>query len=205
MIEIIPNYHPIFVHFTVALFSTAVGFYVLSFITARLKVCRLTTVQEFETVSRWCLWLVALLSLITVITGLHAYNTVKHDTPSHLAMTVHRNWAIPTAIAMVLMALWSLKRYRKRQALTVTFIIALLAVQGLLLTTAWHGAELVFRYGLGVMSLPQTEEHQNNHAGEPHNIPSRDILTTPAKHEDGHSHAHNEYTQHTLVENNHDH
>lgn len=188
MIDIIPNYHPIFVHFTVALFSTSVGFYMLSFLISRLSLFKLTTAQEFETVARWCLWLVALLALITVIAGLHAYNTVKHDTPSHLAMTAHRNWAIPTAIAMVLMALWSLKRYRKRQALTVTFITALLAVQGLLLATAWHGAELVFRYGLGVMSLPQT-----------------DTLTTPAEHKDGHSHAHGENTQHTSVENNHDH
>lgn len=197
MIEIIPNYHPIFVHFTVALFSTAVGFYCLSFLTAGLGLFKLTTVQEFETVARWCLWVVALLSLITLAAGFQAYYTVRHDTVSHLAMTNHRNWAIPTAVAMVLVALWSVARYQRQKKLTLTFILALLIVQGLLLSTAWRGAELVFRYGLGVMSLPKAEGegHQHSHAGHKA-MPATatpatpTTPTTPTRNEDDHSHAH---------------
>lgn len=192
MIEMIPNWHPIFVHFTVALFSTAVGFYSLSFLSVRIPIFQTTLSQEFETVARWCLWVVSLLSIITVIAGLQAYYTVNHDAPSHMAMTNHRNWAIPTAICMVLMALWSMWRYRKGKAITLTFLIGLLIVQGLLLSTAWRGAELVFRYGLGVMSLPQSEGkgHQHQHpavsnANLPNNtehnmvnIPEQNTITT---------------------------
>lgn len=46
MIETIPNYYPIFVHFTVALFSTAVGVYGLSFICARLGFFHPKTVTD---------------------------------------------------------------------------------------------------------------------------------------------------------------
>lgn len=90
--------------------------------------------------------------------GLHAYYTVGHDGVSHAAMIKHRNWAIPTAIAIWLVATWSFYRYLKQKSITLVFIIALLVVQGLVLSTAWRGAELVYRYGLGVMSLPQAEE-----------------------------------------------
>lgn len=164
MIEIIPNWHPIFVHFTVALYSTAVVFYMLAYLCGRLN-CFPKIIFEFETVARWCLWVVGFLVIGTVLAGLYAYNTVRHDAISHIAMTIHRDWAFATAGTMMLVTLWSFWRFYKRQSITVTFIIALLVVQGLLLSTAWRGAELVFRYGLGVLSLPkaETEEHHHHH------------------------------------------
>ena len=162
MIEIIPNWHPIFVHFTVALFSTSVGFYTLAYLLPRFGLFSNLT-KDFEVVARWCLWSVGLIVIATVLAGLHAFNTVRHDAPSHLAMTDHRNWAISTACSMVLVALWSLWRTHKRKTITITFILALFIVQGLLLSTAWRGAELVFRYGLGVMSLPKSEGEGHNH------------------------------------------
>ncbi len=104
MIEIIPNWHPIFVHFTVALFSTAVGFYVLAYLSARLKFKSAILTVEFETVARWCLWLAAFITIGTVLAGLYAYNTVQHDATSHHAMTIHRNWALTTAASILLVA-----------------------------------------------------------------------------------------------------
>lgn len=166
MIEIIPNWHPLFVHFTVALFSTAVVFYWLSFIVARITYFKPSLAQEFETVARWCLWFVALITIGTISAGLYAYYTVGHDEASHMAMTDHRNWAIPTAIAIILTAIWSAYRYFKQKKFNLIFLFILLIVQGMLLSTAWRGAELVFRYGLGVMSLPQVEEVGHNHQHE---------------------------------------
>lgn len=122
-----------------------------------------TFFSEFETVGRWCLWLAALITIGTISAGFYAYYTVKHDAVSHAAMTVHRNWALLTALSIFLMACWSVRRYVKHQKLTLLFVIPLLVVQGLLLTTAWHGGELVYRYGIGVMSLPQAEEVGHQH------------------------------------------
>lgn len=157
MIEIIPNWHPIFVHFTVGLLSISVAFYVLSYLSKNLKIIVLSSIgKELEIAARWCLWAGAVITIATVLAGFYAYNTVKHDTPSHMAMTDHRNWAIVTAAVAILIALWSLWRYRKQKPLSMMFILALLIMQGLLLSTAWRGGEAVYRYGLGVMDLPDS-------------------------------------------------
>lgn len=183
MIQIIPNLHPILVHFTVALFSASVGFYCLSYM-----FCQATNnsrakhySQEFETVSRWCLWTAALITLMTVAAGLSASTSVKHDEPSHLAMLTHRNWALPTAVVILGLACWSVWRYFRLKIVSFLFLIALLVGQGLLLSTAWHGAELVFRYGLGVISLPKAEAHHHIAAISYHEDPSMPQMKTHEK------------------------
>jgi len=163
MIEIIPNWHPLFVHFTVALFSTAVGFYGLAYFASKLS---LPIAKELEIASRWCLWAAGFSTIFTVIAGLNAYNTVQHDAPSHAAMTDHRNWALPTAGFILLLTVWSCRRFQRQKPLSGMFLIALLLGQGLLLSTAWRGAELVFRYGIGVMSLPKAESAEHHHASD---------------------------------------
>ena len=158
MFEIIPNWHPIFVHFTVALLSLSVGLFVVTyFMSGALK-------EQWQIVAKWCLWFGAGFTLITGATGLYAYNTVAHDTPSHLAMTEHRNWAIATITLFVAMAIWSVVWIRQRKALNVIFIVAMVISGGVLASTAWHGGEVVYRYGLGVMSLPKAEGDGHNHS-----------------------------------------
>ena len=43
----------------------------------------------------------------------------------------------------------------------------MLITLALLASTAWHGGELVYRYGIGVISLPQSSgpDHQHKHHG----------------------------------------
>ncbi len=167
VIDIIPNWHPIFVHFTLALFTMSVGFYGLTYITSRLNIVSNSLSNEFEIVARWCLWVGALITIITVLAGLYAYYTIKHDEVSHVAMREHRNWALSTAAMILLVAEWSLWRYMKqRKEPTLTFLIVLVFIQLSLLSTAWHGSELVYRYGLGVMSLPISEEPGHHHSNE---------------------------------------
>jgi uncharacterized membrane protein len=120
------------------------------------------------------------------LTGLSAYYSVNHDAPSHLAMIKHRNWALLTAVVMVALTLWSLWRTYKNRSLTLSFMLALFITQGLVLCTTWHGAELVFRYGVGVMSLPkaQGEGHGHHPPAEVNmilspNIPAKTQETTP--------------------------
>jgi len=161
MIEIIPNWHPIFVHFTVALIVTSAILYLVGNFTATLK-----WGQELLITARWCLWLGAFAAIATIIAGLIAYYTVAHDTASHLAMTEHRNWAIATVIVILCVALWSWRLIYKHKSTPILFIIAMIAVAGLVMVTAWHGAEVVYRYGIGVQSLPQVSGtgHAHDHA-----------------------------------------
>lgn len=187
MIEIIPNWHPIFVHLTVGIYSAAFGFYVLAYITPLLRFVRPNIATELEVAGRWCLWFASFSAVITVLAGFNAFNTVTHDGASHMAMIDHRNWAIPTAAAIVLVALLSGWRNYKHKPLSLIFIITLFIIQGMLVATAWRGAELVFRHGLGVMSLPKAEGEGHHH---------HDMMVMPdgssmpsMEHGDGHSHS----------------
>lgn len=161
MVEIIPNWHPIFVHFTVALFTAATVFYIFSYLVKNLHFIKLA--YELEIVGKWCLWTTGIIVIGTILSGLYAYNTVEHDTPSHIVMTNHRNWAIPTAVAIILVSIWSIWRTYNKKAINLIFILAISIVQGMLLSTAWRGAELVFRYGIGVMALPKADSDARNH------------------------------------------
>jgi len=175
MPEIIPNWHPIFVHFTVALLAFSVGLFVVTqFMSGPLK-------EQWLIVTRWALWFGAGITLITGLAGLDAYNSVAHDTPSHAAMTEHRNWAISVIALFSLLAVWAALRARAGRALGKVFIALILAGGLLLASTAWHGGELVYRFGLGVMSLPKPEGkgHDHSHGDDGH---------APAAADHGHNH-----------------
>lgn len=155
MPEIIPNWHPILVHFTVALLSLSVFLYtVTAFMAGSLR-------DQWLIVARWALWFGAGITLLTAIAGLLAYNSVAHDTASHAAMTEHRNWAISIIILFPLLAGWSAYCVGRNKKLGKGFILVMIIGGLLLLSTAWHGGEVVYRYGLGVMSLPNVDSHQH--------------------------------------------
>lgn len=152
MIEIIPNWHPIFVHFTLALLSISLGL----FIVGTLAKC-----DQAILVAKWNLWIGASISVFTVIAGIYAYNTVAHDTPSHEAMTEHRNWALATMALLVPVVIWSVIAHRQKKPVSSGFLALFLVVGISLASTGWHGGEVVYRYGLGVMSLPKTDDHDH--------------------------------------------
>jgi uncharacterized membrane protein len=192
MIEIIPNWHPIFVHFTVALLSLAVVFHFIYpfFSNGKIK-------QHFNILARWNLWLGTGFGIITAIAGWFAYNSVIHDTPSHAVMTEHRNWALLTITLFIFLTAWSLLTEIKKRQLGRNFLIGLLIAGILLFCTAWHGAESVYRYGIGVMSLPQPEgdDHSHEH-GKATKGTQSDVLEPMGNHVDsntdvlsGHQHS----------------
>ncbi len=197
MPEIIPNWHPVFVHFTVALLSLSVILFVVSnFVTGVLR-------EQWLIVARWSLWFGAGITLLTGLAGLEAYNTVAHDTASHEAMTEHRNWAISVIILFPLLAVWVAHCVRCGKSLGKGFIVSMLVGGVLLLSTAWHGGEVVYRYGLGVMSLPEVDSHRHADAqahghgktpagGDDHAHESKDGASV----DDGHDHGHDDTGDH---------
>jgi uncharacterized membrane protein len=176
MIEIIPNWHPIFVHFTVALLSVSLGLFVVS---------KLVNCDQAVLVAKWNLWIGSAITVITVAAGFYAYNTVTHDTPSHEAMTEHKNLALITVALLVPVLVWSVIAHRKGKALGLAFVGLFVLQGGLLASTAWHGGELVYRHGLGVMSLPKADHH-HHHAGDAHDEDGHD--DHDHEHADEHDH-----------------
>ena len=158
MITILPNVHPIFVHFTVALLIVAAIMHAISHFMPQGSLR-----NQLSMVGRWNLWIGIASTLFTVAAGWYAYNTVSHDTPSHVAMTEHRNWAMTTFAVLMIIAAWEYYLHRRGLGRSWLFTVLLVVAASLLASTAWHGGELVYRYGLGVMSMPKAEDH--NHAG----------------------------------------
>lgn len=185
-IEIIPNYHPIFVHFTIGLLSVSALLYLLGSILKK---------ENLFIAARWNLWIGTFLTIGTVIAGFDAYNSVGHDAASHAAMTDHKNWALPTAGIFLALAIWAGWKQRGAQTVSPIFVAIILSATILLAVTGYKGGELVYRYGTGVMSLPEIhgdgghgshshgEEVNENH----HEMQESEVTTD---HHDHSSHAH---------------
>ncbi len=154
MIEIIPNWHPVMVHFTVALFSLSVALFLLTLLMGESELT-----SNWRVIARWSLWIGMGMTTLTVASGLYAYNTVAHDTPSHAAMTLHRDWALTTVGLFSLLTVWSLFKHRGGAKASLPFVVLMMVAGGVMASTAWLGGEAVYRYGLGVMSLPQSDAH----------------------------------------------
>ena len=193
MITILPNWHPIFVHFSVALLSVAAAFHLASHFVSKPALA-----TQWTVVARWNLWLGIAFTLLTVGAGWYAYYTVNHDTPSHAAMTVHRNWAMGTFALFLGIAAWEYYLHRHAKGKGWLFTGLLIVAATLLISTAWHGAELVYRYGLGVMALPKPEGAGHAHDHGDATTQSHEDMgdmpmgenATPGTAEDGHSHTH---------------
>ena len=177
MIEILPSWHPVFVHFTLGLLLIATALYISSLILPASSPRR----GELLLVANWNLWMGYAFALITAWFGWRAFNTVVHDDISHLAMTEHRNWALTTLTVYLPVVLWSIFRARAAKQPDWIFATILLIPTALLVSTGWHGAEVVYRYGLGVMSLPVRAAHTHSGDGHVHNHSHSHEHTLPAK------------------------
>lgn len=161
MIEMIPNWHPVFVHFTIGLLFTSVLLFLVSWLLPGKEDLR----GQLRVVALWNLWIGYSIALVTAVFGWLAFNSVTHDAASHEAMTVHRNWALTTLVVFLPVVLWSLFSSGQRRSPSWLFMLLLLVPALFLARTGWLGAEAVYRYGLGVMSLPKAEENGHAHAG----------------------------------------
>lgn len=165
-IEVIPNWHPVIVHFAIAFLLAAAALFALGVILASRPLGPAATL-----VARANLGMGLAAALVALATGWQAYNTVTHDEPSHVNMLIHLRWALGTT-ALFLAAGAAAWFDRGRAAGAGMGLLALLvAGSGALIVTGWLGGENVYRYGLGVLSLPQVEGHQ--HPGvKPGQVPS---------------------------------
>jgi uncharacterized membrane protein len=157
IIEIIPNLHPLFVHFTVALIATSAALFIFSRLFA-------TKYQnELSITAKWCLWLSGFTTVATVSAGFYAYYTVGHDSPSHLVMKLHRNLALVSCLLIFTSIGFSLFSPSKLRFYTFIILSALMVS-----VTAWYGGELVYRHGIGVISLPNTSEGHEHDGNSSH-------------------------------------
>lgn len=194
-----PNIHPILVHFAFALsVSAAIAYIGAAFAPAgRWR-------ESLRPAADWMLTFGVVAILATVAAGFQAYYSVAHDGPSHEAMTTHRNWAVPTSIFILGLAGW---RFVSRKKPPNGIFVTLLAIGALSLTvTAWWGGNLVYKYGLGVQSLPAVtgDGHDHDHGDAGHGADASETDHAP---EQGHNPSdghHDEDTRSSVTHDNSD-
>lgn len=150
-------FHPIFVHFTVALSFTAIGAYLLSYI---LPVGKLK--NDLSVSAIWMIFFSFIATLFTVTFGFLQFNSVRHDMLVHLPMISHRNWAIGTTVVLFICSVLALRGYISNKIHHFSLMIALLVLGFMVGMTAFKGGHLVYGYGLGVKSTPELRELRKN-------------------------------------------
>lgn len=95
------------------------------------------------------LWLGALSLWAALGLGLLAEDTAPHVPSAWRTLNTHETLGYWTAGSFTVLALW---RWRFPERGRGLFLAAWLAACGLLLATGWHGGELVFKHGMGVVT-----------------------------------------------------
>lgn len=156
MVELIPNWHPAWVHFPIA-FATAAVFFA---VTGKLFKSR-SWAMPCLIMGRWMLWGAVIFACVATLFGWLAYNSVEHDEAGHLAMTTHRSWALAALGVLVLLAALDMRSRRPVVMPSYGFLALLVAAWLLVMSAAWHGGEVVYRHGIGVMALPDIHDEQD--------------------------------------------
>jgi uncharacterized membrane protein len=157
MIEIVPNWHPIWVHFVIGLLIGGTLFYTLAWIgRGRARSGSLLAA------ARWSVSAGFACALLALFTGFLAAGSVPHDDAAHANMLTHRNWALTSALifSAACAALWI--EWRKAAASASTMVLALLlAGSAALAVTGFEGGQNVYEHGLGVRRLPDIGSHDH--------------------------------------------
>lgn len=159
--QIIPNFHPIAVHFPIALTFIALLFGLAA------SIGRSSTLAPYlAATAHFTLWLAAIAAAVAVLFGWLAFNSVNHDDAGHAAMLLHRAWAVPTATGIILLACWDAKKHRVSAVMPAPTLVLLFLLSGAIAVTGWLGGEVVYRHGIGVLSLPASEGAGHSHHHE---------------------------------------
>ena len=131
--------HPAIVHFPIAFLVAAACVQLLDVAQPRH--------QGLAEAATWLLWIGTAMLWMAAGFGLLAERTAPHVPPAWEVLHEHRTLGLWTAATFTVL---SFGRFVLRQRLgKVQLVLALLAV-ALLLSTAYHGGELVYRFGMGV-------------------------------------------------------
>lgn len=171
------NLHPAFVHFPIALWITALFFWVFGMFRQR---------EDVLVASRWVLYLGTISAALAVASGFWATDQMGHDSPGHGLIHVHRDFMlVATGLAIagtVLAFLWRRSsstaiRWTQLAFMTLTILVTALGAD--------RGAELVFHYGIGTTCTvpPVTNAHGHDEGGHHHDETIDHGEPEPANHE----------------------
>ncbi len=139
MLEYLEPIHPKLVHFPIALFITALGLDLASFIFKK---------EDFHKAAVYIYVIAALMTPLVVRTGLWEEEEFHLN---HPVLTAHRTFALWTmwVSLMSLPVLWFIKQ-KSRKFFRVLFMVLLIGIAWLVTLTGHNGGRMVFEYGVGM-------------------------------------------------------
>lgn len=146
----LPNAHPLFVHFPIALWLAALLFWVLGLFTGKERL--------FET-GRWTFWVGLVFAIVSVLTGLSAAESQPVE-DVHGLVHFHMVMMLTTAgLAMVTLVLSIVFRNIRRTSVRLVETAMLAATVVVMTIGADRGGHLVFHHGVGTSFRGETAGH----------------------------------------------
>jgi len=156
------NLHPAVVHFAIGLFTASVILDIIGFSTKR---------EYFNSAGWLNLTLAVVASLVSVLTGFLAEDSVIVTKEAHRLMEIHETLGLVVLGIAAILMIWRLFNQGPLSNRQIPFYI-IIAVAGLLflLASGHYGGEMVYEYGVGVKPvMKQTLQDEK----------SADTLITP--------------------------
>jgi uncharacterized membrane protein len=143
-----PGWHPIIVHFPLALVLTATPLLIAARVLRREALA-----ATLATVGTWNLCLGAAAAMLALATGVGALLDLQVGEAARQAISIHMKWAMLTTLLLVLLAVWRGAGSAQGSRPSWAFILLLLAAAAALAATGYRGGENVYRYGVGVQKI----------------------------------------------------
>jgi uncharacterized membrane protein len=140
-----PGWHPMVVHFPLALVVSAALFLVAARLLRQER-----HAATLATVGTWNLCLGAIAALFALATGLAAVIDLHVGPAARQSISLHVKWAIFTTLALVLLAVWRGAGVAQESRPSWLFIVILVAATAALVMTGYRGGQNVYQYGIGV-------------------------------------------------------
>jgi len=161
-----PNIHPLLVHFPIAILGIAIFFDFISFFLSREKK------WWTEEATAFLYGVGAVAAIIVYYTGTLAADSVMLPAEAQSVLTNHADWAWITiwfygiyAVARIAATWWSSEKHRLK--FHVGFFLISLVGMYFLFQTGDHGAQMVFKHGVGVQAVevenPVQHDHETDH------------------------------------------
>jgi uncharacterized membrane protein len=137
------NHHPLFVHFPVALWASALVFEIAA---------RVAKNDGWHKVACAVLTLGTLAAIPTVLSGWSAESAVPDAGPAHDVKELHETLMVTSSIFAAVLSAFALVVLPRRPsaALRAVFLLGLLILAGVMAVGADRGALLVYHYGTSV-------------------------------------------------------
>jgi len=142
-----PNIHPLLTHFPIALLTLSLVVDLLGIAFRRLGL---------ERVGSWGQVLGTIGLAATVVSGLLARNAVALSADAESTFQTHEQIAFLVLALASGLSLWRIgSRMQLPGDRRMIYLLLSLGTVILLWVGAWHGGELVYRFGIGVQQVPR--------------------------------------------------